>query len=124
MGNDAAIGIANASGLLELNVMKPMIVHNLLESVELLADACDSVREKCVAGIEPNRAQIAKHVASSLMLVTALAPLVGYDAAAKIAKTAYEKDLTLKDAALQTGLVTAEQFDAAVRPQDMIAPKA
>jgi fumarate hydratase, class II len=123
MGNDAAIGIANASGLLQLNVMKPMIVHNLLESIELLADACDSFREKCVHGIEPNRAQIEKHVASSLMLVTALAPLVGYDAAAKIAKTAYEKDLTLKDAALQTGLVTAEQFDAAVRPQDMIAPR-
>ena len=123
MGNDAAIGIANASGLLQLNVMKPMIVHNLLESIELLADACDSFREKCVHGIEPNRAQIEKHVASSLMLVTALAPLVGYDAAAKIAKTAYENDLTLKDAALQTGLVTAAQFDAAVRPQDMIAPK-
>ena len=104
--------------------MKPMIVHNLLESIELLADACDSFREKCVHGIEPNRAQIEKHVASSLMLVTALAPLVGYDAAAKIAKTAYENDLTLKDAALQTGLVTAAQFDAAVRPQDMIAPKA
>jgi len=124
MGNDAAIGIANASGHLQLNVFKPMIVHNLLESIELLADACDSFREKCVIGIEPNRAQIAKHVASSLMLVTALAPIVGYDAAAKIAKTAYEKDLTLKDAALQSGLVTAEQFDAAVRPQDMIAPKA
>jgi fumarate hydratase class II len=123
MGNDAAIGIANASGSLQLNVMKPMIVHNLLESIELLADACDSFRTKCVAGIEPNRPQIAKHVASSLMLVTALAPLVGYDAAATIAKTAHEKDMTLKDAALASGLVTAEQFDAAVRPQEMIAPK-
>jgi fumarate hydratase class II len=103
--------------------MKPMIVHNLLESIELLADACDSFRTRCVAGIEPNRPQIAKHVASSLMLVTALAPLVGYDAAATIAKTAHEKDMTLKDAALASGLVTAEQFDAAVRPQEMIAPK-
>jgi fumarate hydratase, class II len=123
MGNDVGVGIANASGHLQLNVFKPMIVHNVLESVELLADACDSFREKCVQGIEPNRTQIAKHVASSLMLVTALAPLVGYDAAAKIAKTAYEQDLTLKDAALQSGLVTAAQFDATVRPQDMLAPK-
>jgi fumarate hydratase class II len=122
MGNDVAIGIAGASGHLELNVFKPMIVHDLLESVELLADACDSFRENCVAGIEPNTAQIARHVASSLMLVTALAPRIGYDAAAKIAKTAYEKDLTLKDAALQSGLVTAEQFDELVRPQDMVAP--
>ncbi len=122
MGNDVAIGIAGASGHLELNVFKPMIVHDLLESVELLADACDSFRENCVAGIEPNTAQIARHVASSLMLVTALAPRIGYDAAAKIAKTAYEKDLTLKDAALQSGLVSAEQFDELVRPQDMVAP--
>ncbi len=124
MGNDVAIGIAGASGHLELNVFKPMILHDLLESVELLADACDSFREKCVAGIEPNHARIAEHVASSLMLVTALAPLVGYDAAAKIAKTAHENGLTLRDAALQSGLVTAEQFEAHVRPQDMIAPHA
>jgi len=122
MGNDVAIGIAGASGHLELNVYKPMIVHDLLESVELLADACDSFREKCVVGIEPNREVIARHVASSLMLVTALSPIVGYDAAAKVAKTALEKNMTLKEAAVSLGVVTAEQFDAAVRPEKMIGP--
>ena len=122
IGNDVAVGVAGASGHLELNVYKPMIIHNVLESVELLADAAESFDERCVAGIEPNRAQIARHVESSLMLVTALAPTVGYDAAAKIAKTAYERGVTLREAALDLGLVTAEQFDAAVRPEEMIGP--
>jgi fumarate hydratase class II len=123
MGNDVAIGIAGASGHLELNVFKPMLIHDLLESVDLLADACESFRENAVVGIEPNRATITRNVESSLMLVTALAPLIGYDASAKIAKTAYEKNLTLKEAAVASGLVTAEQFDAQVRPADMVAPR-
>ena len=122
MGNDVAIGIAGASGHLELNVFKPMLIHDLLESVDLLADACDSFRENCVVGIEPNRDAIAKHVASSLMLVTALAPVVGYDAAATIAKAAYEKNISLKDAAIASGLVSAEQFDAHVKPEAMVKP--
>jgi fumarate hydratase class II len=122
MGNDVGIGIAGASGHLELNVFKPMLIHDLLESVDLLADACDSFREKCVAGIEPNRETIARHVSHSLMLVTALAPLIGYDAAAKIAKSAYEKNLSLKDAAIASGLVTAEQYDAHVKPEEMVHP--
>ena len=123
MGNDVAIGIAGASGHLELNVFKPMLIHDLLESIELLADSCDSFREHCVVGIEPNRETIARHVGNSLMLVTALAPLIGYDAAAKIAKSAYANDLTLKEAAVASGLVTAEQFDAHVRPDAMLAPR-
>ena len=122
MGLDVAIGIAGASGHLELNVFKPVIVHDLLESIRLLADTADSFRENLVEGLEANRAVIAKHVASSLMLVTALAPIIGYDASAKIAKTAYEKDQTLREAALASGLVTAEQFDAAVKPETMVHP--
>ncbi len=122
MGNDVAVGIAGAGGLLELNVMKPMIIHDLLESVELLADACDSFREKCIVGMEPNREAIARHVASSLMLVTALAPLVGYDKAASIAKDAHARNVTLKEAAVASGLVTAEQFDSLVRPDEMVHP--
>lgn len=120
MGNDVSIGIAGASGHLELNVFKPMLIHNLLESIELLADACDSFREKCVVGIEPNHAVIARHVSHSLMLVTALAPLIGYDASAKIAKAAHEENISLRDAAVKSGLVTEEQFDANVNPASMI----
>ncbi|MCW5833425.1 MAG: class II fumarate hydratase [Labilithrix sp.] len=119
MGSDVAVGIAGASGHLQLNVFKPMIVHNVLESVELLADACESFGEHCVVGMEPNREVIARHVESSLMLVTALSPLVGYANAAKIAKTAYENNVTLKEAALSLGLVTAAEFDAHVKPEEM-----
>jgi fumarate hydratase class II len=121
MGADVGIGIAGASGHLELNVFKPMILHDLLEGVELLSDACDSFRDRCVVGIEPNREVTLHHVASSLMLVTSLAPLVGYDAAATIAKTALDKNVTLKEAALALG-VTEEQFDAHVRPEKMLGP--
>jgi fumarate hydratase class II len=123
MGNDVGIGIAGATGHLQLNVFKPMLIHDLLESIDLLADACDSFGDNCVVGIEPNRDMIARHVRHSLMLVTALAPLIGYDASAKIAKHAYEKDLSLKDAAIASGLVTAEQFDAHVKPEDMVFPR-
>jgi fumarate hydratase class II len=122
MGNDVAIGVGGASGHLELNVFKPMLIHNLLESIGLLADACDSFRENCVVGIEPNREMIARHLGNSLMLVTALAPLIGYDASAKIAKAALEKDISLRDAALASGLVTPEQFDARVKPGEMVHP--
>ena len=122
MGNDVAIGIAGASGHLELNVFKPMIVHDLLESVELLADACDSFRENCVAGIEPNTAQIARHVASSLMLVTALSPVIGYDKAAQVAHLAYEEESSLREACLKLDYLSGEEFDRLVRPEAMIEP--
>jgi fumarate hydratase class II len=122
MGNDVAVGIAGASGTLELNVFKPMILRDVLESVELLADACESFREHCVVGIEPARDVIAHHVASSLMLVTALSPVVGYANAAKIAKTAYERKISLKEAAMSLGLVTEAQFDQVVRPEAMTHP--
>ncbi len=120
IGNDVAIGIAGASGHLELNVFKPMIVHDLIESIELLSDACDSFRTKCIEGVEPNRDAIARHLASSLMLVTALAPKIGYDAAAKIAKDAYARNVTLKEAAVASGLVSAAEFDGLVRPEKMV----
>jgi fumarate hydratase class II len=122
MGLDVAVGIAGASGHLELNVFKPMILHDVLESALLLSDALDSFREKLVVGLELDRASIARHVASSLMLVTALSPLVGYDAAAAIAKDAHARGLTLREAALASGLVTAAKFDAEVRPERMTKP--
>ena len=123
MGNDVGIGIAAASGHLQLNVFKPILIHDLLESIDLLADACDSFRENCVVGIEPNRDTIARHVGNSLMLVTALAPLTGYDRSAKIARSALEQNVSLREAAVASGLVTAEQFDAHVRPAEMLRPR-
>jgi fumarate hydratase class II len=122
MGNDVAVGIAGSNGHFELNVFKPVLIHNLLQSVTLLADALHSFDDNCAKGIEPNREMIAKHVASSLMLVTALNETIGYDNAAKVAKQAYEKNTTLKEAALALGLVTAEKFDEVVRPEKMVAP--
>lgn len=122
MGNDVTVGIAGASGHLQLNVFKPVIVHNVLESVELLADACESFRLHCVAGMRPDEGAIRRHLESSLMLVTALAPVVGYTNAARIAKTAHDEGTTLKAAAVKLGLVSAEDFDAHVRPERMIAP--
>jgi len=121
MGNDAAVGFAGSQGQFELYVFKPVIIHNLLESTQLLADAMNSFRENCVDGIEPNRDTITRHLNNSLMLVTALNQVIGYDAAAKVAKTAFEKNLTLKEAALQLGLITAEKFDEVVRPEKMIS---
>jgi fumarate hydratase class II len=122
MGNDVAIGIAGAGGQLELNVYKPMLLHDLLESIELLADACDSFRERCVVGIEPNHEAIARHLGHSLMLVTALVPLLGYDAAAKLAKAALDQGVSLRDAALASGLVTGAEYDAHVKPEEMVRP--
>ena len=122
MGNDAAIGFAGSQGNFELNVFKPVMIFNYLHSVELLADACNSFVDHCVAGIEINRAQIDSYVQNSLMLVTALAPKIGYDNAAKVAKAAHHSGISLREAAIKLGYVTAEEFDAAVKPEDMTHP--
>jgi fumarate hydratase, class II len=122
MGNDTATAIAGSQGNFELNVFKPVIIFNFLHSVDLLTDACARFREFCVEGIEANRARIAELVEGSLMLVTALAPHIGYDRAAEIAKKAHASGLTLRDAAVASGYVTAEQYDRWVRPADMVRP--
>ncbi len=118
-GNDAAISFANAHGHFELNVFKPVMVSNFLQSAKLLADGCRSFVEHCVSGIEPNIQQIKHHVSNSLMLVTALNPFIGYDKAAEIAKKAYKENLTLKEAAIQLGYLTADEFDKYVVPEKM-----
>jgi fumarate hydratase class II len=120
LGNDVAINVGGASGNFELNVFRPMLIANFLQSSRLLADGCDSFREHCAAGIEPNRERMRELLERSLMLVTALNPHIGYDNAAKIAKKAHAEGTTLRDAALALGLVTAEQFDAWVRPDTMV----
>jgi len=120
IGNDVAVTIGGSSGNFELNVFKPLIIHNVLRSILLLADACESFREHCAQGIEPDRDRIARHVHESLMLVTALAPHIGYDKAAAIAKHAHAHGLSLRDAAIALGTVTAEQFDAWVKPEQMV----
>jgi fumarate hydratase, class II len=120
IGNDTAIALAGSQGNFELNVFKPVIIFNFLHSVTLLTDASARFREFCVEGIEANRARIAELVGRSLMLVTALAPHIGYDRAAAIAKSAHAEGLTLRDAALASGHVTAEQYDRWVRPEDMV----
>jgi fumarate hydratase class II len=122
MGNDAAIGFAASQGNFELNVFKPVMAYALLQSVRLLGDACASFDEHCAAGIEPNRAVIERNLRASLMLVTALNPKIGYDNAAKVAKHAHAKGATLREAALELGLLTGEEFDALVRPETMIGP--
>jgi fumarate hydratase class II len=122
VGNHMAITVAGASGHFELNVYKPVMIYNLLQSIRLLADASVSFADNCVAGIEANRARIAELVERSLMLVTALAPHIGYDNAAKIAKQAHADGTTLKEAALALGLVSEEQFDDWVRPERMLGP--
>ena len=122
-GNDVAINFGGASGNFELNVFRPMIAHNFMQSVRLLADGMKSFNDHCAAGIEPNRERIAELVDRSLMLVTALNPHIGYDKAAQIAKKAHKEGSTLREAALATGYVTGEQFDQWVRPQDMVGPR-
>lgn len=122
VGNDSAVAVGGMMGHLELNVFKPVIIFNVLTSLKILGDACDSFRENCVEGIEANTAQIKNHLENSLMLVTALNPHVGYDNAAKIAKAAHKNGTTLKAEAVKLGLLTAEQFDKFVRPEDMISP--
>ena len=122
MGNQTTITIAGANGHFELNVFKPVMILNLLQSIRLLADAAGSFAERCVAGLEADTDRIRELTARSLMLVTALTPHIGYDNAAKIARKAHAEGTTLKDAALALGLVTADQFDAWVRPEDMTGP--
>ncbi len=122
MGNDVAVGIGGASGNFELNVFKPLIIHNVLQSLRLLADASVNFDRFCAAGIEPNRGRIQENLERSLMLVTALNPHIGYDNAARIAKKAHRDGTTLREAAVALGLVTAEQFDAWVDPRAMTKP--
>jgi fumarate hydratase class II len=122
LANDVALGIGSASGQFELNVYKPMLIHNFLQSVRLLADGCASFEEHCVRGIEANEARIRELVSRSLMLVTALAPHIGYDRAAEIAKKAHQEGSTLRDAALALGYVSAEDFERWVRPEAMTQP--
>ncbi len=121
-GNDVAVNFGGASGNFELNVYKPLVAHNFLQSARLIADGCDSFRKNCAAGIEPNLARIKEHVENSLMLVTALNPHIGYDNAAKIAKKAHKEGTTLRAAALALGLVSAEDFDKFVRAEEMTGP--
>jgi fumarate hydratase, class II len=121
-GNDHAVAFAGSQGSFQLNAYKPIMLHNVLESAQLLAEAIRSFNERCAKGIEPNAKRIAQHLDNSLMLVTALNPHIGYEKAARISLTAYREDLSLKDAALKLGYLTAEQFDEWVRPADMTHP--
>lgn len=122
VGNDMAVAVGGAGGHLELNVFKPLIVFNVLNSIRLLADACDSFREKCVAGIEADAVRIRELLDRSLMLVTALNPHIGYDNAARIAKAAYENGTTLREEAINLGLLDGKKFDEIVRPDKMLGP--
>ncbi|HEV7513761.1 MAG TPA: class II fumarate hydratase [Candidatus Acidoferrum sp.] len=122
MGNDAAIGFAGSQGNFELNVFKPVMIFNYLHSAELLADACNSFVEHCARGVEVNREKIDHYVKTSLMLVTALAPKIGYDNAAKVAHTAHHEHSSLREAAIKLGFITGEEFDKLVRAEDMTHP--
>ncbi|PRR94125.1 class II fumarate hydratase [Bacillus atrophaeus] len=122
MGNDATIGFASSQGNFELNVFKPVIIYNFLESVQLLSDGIKSFHDHCAVGIEPNKKTIKENISRSLMLVTALNPNIGYENSAKIAKFAHKEGLTLKEAAVQLELLTEEQFDEMVKPEDMVKP--
>ena len=122
IGNDTAVGIAGARGNFELNVNKPLIAYDVLHSIELLEGACRSFREYCVEGLQPDEARIRQHLESSLMLVTALNPVIGYDKAADVAKKAHREGTSLREAAVALGYLTGEQFDEAVRPEEMTHP--
>jgi len=122
MGNDAAIGFADSQGNFELNVFKPVIIHNLLHSIRLIHDACHGFVEYCIAGMTINREKIDEHLHGSLMLVTALNEHIGYDNAAKIAKNAHKRGISLRESAIELGLLTGEQFDAWVKPEEMTHP--
>lgn len=121
-GNDAAVAMAGSRGNLELNVCKPVIIHNFCNSVDLLTDTCDRFREFCVEGLEPDYEQIDHHLQNSLMLVTALNPIIGYDKAAQVAKKAHRERLTLRESVVALGFMTGEEFDAAVVPEEMTHP--
>jgi fumarate hydratase class II len=124
LGNDTAIAAAGTQGNFELNVFKPLIIHNLLHSITLLANACVSFTEFCVLGIEPDRKRIASYLENSLMLVTALSPHIGYDNAAKVAKKAHADNTTLRQACVELGFLKPEEFDRYVQPNKMLAPEA
>jgi fumarate hydratase class II len=123
IGNDAAVAVGGMNGHFELNVFKPVIIFNILNSIRLLSDALDSFRENCLVGIKANVAQIQRHLENSLMLVTALNPVIGYDKAAEIAKTAHKNGTTLKQEAVRLGYLTPEKFDEIVRPEKMLGTK-
>ncbi len=121
-GNDAAIGFAGSQGNFELNVFNPVMIHNLLHSIRLMHDACHGFVDYCISGIELNRERIAENLCNSLMLVTALNPHIGYDNAAKIAKNAHKRGISLRESAVELGLLTGEQFDQYVKPEEMTHP--
>jgi fumarate hydratase, class II len=121
-GNDHAVAFAGSQGSFQLNAYKPVMLHNVLESAQLLSESIRSFNERCASGIEPNEKRIKQHLDNSLMLVTALNPHIGYEKAAQISLLAYREDLSLKEAALKLGFLTAEQFDQWVRPEDMTHP--
>ena len=122
MGNDLTISIAGASGNFELNVYRPVIAYNIIQSIRLLNDACDSFRENCVDGITANEEKIKTNLYNSLMLVTALNPHIGYDKAAEVAKKAHENNTSLRDAIIDLGYMSGEDFDELVDPEKMIKP--
>ena len=122
MGNDVAIGFAASQGHLQLNVYKPVIIHNLLQSIQLLGDGCSNFQKHCVTGLEADAEKMAEHLERGLMLVTALNPHIGYDKSAEIAKKAYAEGLTLREAALELGYLTDAEFDQWVRPENMLGP--
>jgi fumarate hydratase class II len=122
MGNDVAVGFGGASGYLEMNVYKPVMIYNLMHSITIITDGCANFRKYLVEGTEPNLKKISEYVNNSLMLVTALAPVIGYDKASKIAHHAMDNDLTLKAAALELGFVTEAEFDQVVDPKKMVTP--
>ena len=122
MGNHTTVSVAGAQGHFELNVFKPVIIYNVLQSIRLLGDACNSFTENCVEGIEANEDRIDDLMNNSLMLVTALNPHIGYDNAAKIAKKAYNENISLKEAGIELGLLTDEQFDQWIDPVSMTKP--
>ena len=122
LGNDTAIAMAGTQGNFELNVFKPLIIHNFLHSVTLLADSCSAFTKYCVEGIAADRERLAHYVNDSLMLVTALSPHIGYDNAAKVAKKAHADGSTLRAACIALGLLKGEEFDRLVRPEKMLSP--
>ncbi|MNC33867.1 Fumarate hydratase class II [compost metagenome] len=120
LGNDVTVTFAASQGHLQLNVFKPVIVHNLLQSIRLLGDGCRNFNQHCIAGMEPDAARMAEHLERGLMLVTALNPHIGYDKAAQIAKKAYAENTSLRQAALALGFLSNEEFDNWVRPEQML----
>jgi fumarate hydratase class II len=124
IGNDTAISLAGTQGNFELSVFKPVIIHNLLHSIRLLTDSCRAFTDYCVVGIEANQAQIQSFLANSLMLVTALSPRIGYDKSAQVAYKAHQEGKTLREACVELGFLTGEEFDALVKPEKMIGPDA